>query len=81
MFTLTVYVACALTVLVAVGDPWAAAACFVVAGQAEIPIQIIFPGVFAVILYLLAGLPLGAKAFLLFIVFTVLTANAAVSMG
>lgn len=54
---------------------------FVFTAQAEIPIQVIFPGVFAVILYLLAGLPLGAKPFLLFILFTVLTANAAVSMG
>lgn len=49
--------------------------------QAEIPIQFIFPGVFAVIIYLMAGLPLGAKPFLLFIAYVVLTSNAAVSLG
>lgn len=49
--------------------------------QAEIPIQFIFPGVFAVIIYLLTGLPLSAKPFLLFIAYVVLTSNAAVSLG
>ncbi|CAM9798121.1 unnamed protein product [Pylaiella littoralis] len=48
---------------------------------AELPIQIIFPALFSVIVYLLCGFPLEAKAFFLFIVFVVVTSNAAISLG
>ncbi|CAM9150806.1 unnamed protein product [Ectocarpus sp. 6 AP-2014] len=48
---------------------------------AEIPIQVVFPTVFSVIIYLLCGFPLEAKPFLLFIVYIVLTANSAISLG
>ncbi|CAN0037303.1 unnamed protein product, partial [Laminaria digitata] len=48
---------------------------------AEIPIQVIFPAIFAVIVYLMVGFPMGAKPFLLFILFVVLTSNAAISLG
>lgn len=49
--------------------------------QAEIPVQLIFPGIFATVIYLLAGLPLEAKPFLLFVAFILLNSNAAVSLG
>lgn len=49
--------------------------------QAEIPIQVIFPSIFATITYLLCGFPLEAKAFFLYVLFVVLTSNAAISLG
>ncbi|CAM9147551.1 unnamed protein product [Ectocarpus fasciculatus] len=48
---------------------------------AEIPIQVVFPAVFSVIIYLLCGFPLEAKPFFLFIVYIVLTSNSAISLG
>ena len=49
--------------------------------QAEIPIQVIFPSIFATMIYLLVGFPLEAKPYFLFVLFVVLTSNAAISLG
>ncbi|CAN0433874.1 unnamed protein product [Ascophyllum nodosum] len=48
---------------------------------AEIPIQVIFPALFSAIVYLLVGFPLKAAPFFLFMLFVVLTSNAAISLG
>lgn len=49
--------------------------------QAEIPIQVIFPALFATIVYLLCGFALESKPYLLFVLYVVLTSNAAISLG
>lgn len=49
--------------------------------QAEIPIQVIFPTIFATIIYLLVGFLLEAKPYFLFTLFIVLTSNAGISLG
>lgn len=49
--------------------------------KAEIPIQVIFPALFSTIIYLLVGFPLEAGTFFLFMLYVVLTSNAAISLG
>lgn len=49
--------------------------------QAEIPIQVVFPAIFATMIYLLVGFALEAKPYFLFVLFVVLTSNAAISLG
>ncbi|CAM9650413.1 unnamed protein product [Scytosiphon promiscuus] len=48
---------------------------------AEIPIQVFFPALFSIIVYLLCGFALEARPISLFILYVVFTANAAISLG